>query len=114
MLLVAMALAATAVVQLFPSAQQRLHSKADEPTLIQEGVMSERQKKHSKLYKGLREAIGGRKLRDVVAEKGDVDIYEEAPDGQMPRVVDLNNYLRNIGCPADAVVMGTVQARHRS
>jgi hypothetical protein len=46
----------------------------EEATPIQEGVMTQKQKEHSKLYKG-KAYTRGRKIADLVTEKGDVEVW---------------------------------------
>lgn len=84
-------------------------SKQEEATPIQEGVMTEKQRKHSKIFKGFREVTGGKKLRDLVTERGDVEVIVPVGDVQTPRSVNLSKYLQNISCEADLVVIGTVK-----
>jgi hypothetical protein len=83
--------------------------KQEEPTPVQEGVMTEKQKKHSKMFKGFKEATGGKKLRDLITERGDVEVMIPVGDVQTPRSVNLSKYLQNISCEADVVVIGMVK-----
>lgn len=83
----------------------------EEATPIQEGVMSERQKKHSKIFKRFEEATRGRKLRDLVAERGDVEVRETVGTTFMPKSFNLRQYLQDLTCEADAVVIGIVQSK---
>lgn len=80
--------------------------KLGDPTPVEEGVITEKQRKHSKLYKV--DGPNRRKLRDLVSGRTEVDVVEEAGDVQIPRVLYLDKYLRKISCQSDAVVIGTV------
>lgn len=86
---------------------QRVEPKKD-PTPIQEGVMTEKQKQHSKLFKGYGDVAKGRKLRDLVAEKGDVNAGRFVPEQIVPSLT-LDEYLSSLGCRADAIVIATVR-----
>jgi hypothetical protein len=106
----------TAVAALQSSTQGALPSgKQEEATPIQEGVMSEKQKKHSKLFKGFGNVTRGKKLRELAAERGRVEVIYELEDGQAPRSSDrqkyLNKYLQKVSCGADAVVIGSVLSK---
>ena len=83
-------------------------------TAIQEGIMSARQKEHSKLYCGYKGA--GKKLGELAEEQirnGNSDdlgivllpgIPELSPTG-MP----IKDFLADLSCGADAIVIGTVK-----
>ncbi len=79
-----------------------------EPTVIQEGVMTEKQKKHSKIFKGYKHKA---KIKDLIAQKGDVEIRQEVGDARLPRTFNLNNYLQELFCDSDAVVIGKVKSK---
>lgn len=83
----------------------------EEVTTIQEGVMTEKQKEHSKIYKGYAAIMGGRKIKDLVAESGDVDIW--APLYLEPHMlpISLDKYLQTLTCDADAAVIGFVKSK---
>lgn len=86
----------------------------DEATPIQDGVMSEKMKKHSKLFKQNKYeyATGGKKLRELAKErKGNVDVGSLIGELIMPNSFDVEEYLQNISCKADAVVVGTVTGK---
>ena len=91
--------------------RDEIKEKAGKPTAIQEGVMTEKQRKHSKLFKHFELATGGRKLRDMVAEQRDIYLMETVGDGMMTKGFDLNNYLTTLTCRANAVFLGTVTAK---
>jgi len=76
------------------------------PTSIQEGVMTEKQRKHSKIFKGYKDRA---KLRDLIGQSGDVEVREEVGDVILPaEPLNLNEYLQTLSCKADAVILGTV------
>jgi hypothetical protein len=92
-------------------AQERAPKKPDDATPIQEGVLTEKQKAHSKLFKKYGDVTQGRKLRDLVAQNGDVDVVKVLPTVLVPESFTLEGYLTDLTCKADAVVLVTVQAR---
>ena len=71
--------------------------------------MTEKQKKHSKLFKGYDDVTKGKKLHDMVAEKGDVNAGRFVPEQIVPQLT-LDQYLNSLACKADAVMIGTVQS----
>jgi len=79
-------------------------NKKEDATPIQEGVMTERQKQHSKLY----QRSGGRNLRNI--GKSLVIVipppFIEPDDEKTPPTIE--ELLQRITCNADAVVVGTV------
>jgi hypothetical protein len=101
----------TAVAALQSETQKNPSGKKEEATPIQEGVMSEKQKKHSKIFKRFEGATRGRKLRDLASESGDVEVREDVGTTFMPRAFNLHEYLQGLTCDADAVVIGTVKSK---
>lgn len=73
--------------------------------------MTEKQKKHGKLYKGYADIAKGKKLRDLVAEQGDVNITRLVGDVASPDSFSLEEYVRALACKADAIVVGTVKSK---
>jgi hypothetical protein len=85
------------------------NSKQDEPTEIQEGVLTDRQKAHSKLFKNYGVRNRGKKLKDT--NSGDVSVTIGIGDSPLPRNFDLDKYLRDGVCTSDAVVIGTINKK---
>lgn len=85
--------------------------KIDDATPIQEGVLTEKQKAHSKLFKKYDDVTRGRKLRDLVAEDGDVEVVKNLGSVLVPDSVNLQEYLNNLSCKADAVVIGRAESK---
>ena len=85
--------------------------KPDDATPIQEGVLTEKQKAHSKLFKKYDDVTRGRKLRDLVAQSGDIDVVKVLPTVLVPESFTLEGYLKDLTCKADAVVVATVQSK---
>lgn len=84
-------------------------SKLLDATPIVEGVMTAKQKKHSKIFEGYKDRA---KLRDLMIQKGDVEVREEVGDVILPaEPFNLNSYLQRLSCKADAVVMGMVKSK---
>ncbi len=91
--------------------QELLRQKSDEPTPIQEGMSTEKQKQHGKLFKGYADTTGGKKIRDLVGERGDVELGREIGDVMIPSSFNLHNYLQRLSCQADAIIAGTVKSK---
>jgi hypothetical protein len=91
--------------------QQPIKQQQDEATVIQEGVMTARQKKHGKLFKRYGALTGGKNLKDASSQPGDVNLAIEIGDRPLSRTFDLNTYLRDSACKADAIVIGTVNSK---
>lgn len=90
-------------------AQERIHSKED-PTTIQLGVMTEKQKEHSKLYK--RYSTGRRLDVPPVQQGGEEnqnsEVHVEPPIqvvSETPYSRSFDDFLREQTCEADAVVL---------
>lgn len=79
-----------------------------EPTVIQEGVMTAKQKKHSKIFKGYKDRA---KIRDLIAQKGDVEIIQPVGNVRIPQSFNLDGYLQELSCKADAVVIGRIKSK---
>lgn len=79
-----------------------------EPTSIQEGVMTAKQKKHSKIFKGYKDRA---KIRDLMAENDDIEIIQPVGTVRTPQFFNLDSYLQDLSCKADAVVVGTVKSK---
>ena len=114
-LLVAVMLAiavVTTIATLRSGAQDKtVTPEPDIPTPIQEGVMTEKQKQHSRIFKGYKAEMKGKRLRDLVAQSGDVEVRREVGDVIRPTQFNLPQYLLNLTCKADAVVIGTVKSK---
>jgi hypothetical protein len=96
------------------SSSQKEYSKQDSPTPIQIGVMSEKQREHSKLYKKYN---SDHKIPEILArEKGnDVEIFRLLPLGAgLPdeRVPTAFEALNRITCSANFVVVGEVKSKN--
>src|SRR5258706_16422531 len=75
--------------------------KVGVPTPIQEGVMSDKQRKHSKIFKQFEGSTGGRKLRDLVTETGTLTVVHMVADSKVITNFDLHTYLTNLTCKAN-------------
>lgn len=91
--------------------QQPTKQQQDEATVVQDGVMTDRQKKHGKLFKRYGALTGGKKLKDSGSQPGDVNVSIEIGDRPLARTFDLNTYLRDNACKADAIVIATVNSK---
>lgn len=82
-------------------------NKKDNATVVQEGVMTERQKQHSKLY----ERSGRRNLRNI---RKSLDIvipppFIEPDNEKMPSTIE--EFLQQVTCNADSVIIGSVTGK---
>jgi len=76
---------------------------------VQEGVMTETQKQHSRLFGGYKQDVTrGKTLHELVFEKGDVQVGRGIGNVILPRSFSTKEYLADLSCKADAVVIGTV------
>lgn len=86
-------------------------SQQEKATLIKEGVLTRRQREHSKLFK----AYGsGQKLTDLVRQEGEIEIRNAAPlSGGVPDspIATRSDALKHDVCIADAIITGTVKEK---
>jgi hypothetical protein len=88
--------------------QKKQKQKEDRDTTpIQEGVMTTKQRKHSKLF----EVPGAKRLQDLADNGGNVDSSQEVPMRITPHYASLNAYLQGLTCKADAIVVGIVKSK---
>ena len=80
------------------------------PTQIQEGVMTTKQKVHSKLFKSNRYSTG-RRILDLVSKRSDLEL--EGPISDVIRLphIPLGEILTTLKCKVDVVVIGTVKSK---
>ncbi len=81
-------------------------------TPIREGVLTEKQKKHSRIYHGYEGVTRGKKIAELVRERGDVEL--RGPLSEVPRMATpppVSEILARVTCESDAVVTGTVKER---
>jgi hypothetical protein len=113
MLTVTLALSVVSAVSIFQGQGQNvLTPKHETATRVQEGVMTDQQKKHSKLYKRYK---GIAKVRDLIRQdansSGELTVTvlpgspELSPEGQSKNAFSL---LDNLAAKADAVIIGNV------
>lgn len=102
-------LLALSSASLLRSEGQQGQSDKDQPTVVQEGVMTERQREHSKLFKGYG---NGKKLKDLGAEVPTGVLVKRGPGmpvGEEGPSQSLAGFLQGLACNADAVVIGVVK-----
>jgi hypothetical protein len=81
------------------------------PTLVQEGVMSARQRQHSKLYRGSHYPSGGR-IPELLEKQRQGDLIVWGSISEVPRMtMTLGRSLGILICEADAVVVGVVKSK---
>lgn len=92
----------------------------DEPTLVQKGQVTEKEREYSKEYKKMYSYRKGRKLSEL-SELGKRRGYTQeagisiglplVPTIGNSSVVTASEFLRNLSCDADAVVVGVVMGK---
>ncbi len=76
----------------------------EEATVVQEGVLTAKEKSHSRLF----EKPGKTKLKDQA--KGNVETGEDIPL-RISKYSNADEYLRDLTCQSDAVVEGSVEGK---
>jgi hypothetical protein len=107
--LVILFLGAATSLALFQSDGQKNKKRVDEPaTVIQEGIMTEKQRQHSKLFKH-----SVQKLLDIAASRlGDVEVEEDTGYSLvLPSTSQKFPVFQSALCNADAVVVGTIMSK---
>lgn len=75
-------------------------------------MLTEKQKKHSKIFKGFGEVMPGKRLPEAAAEQGgELNLYMSVGHVIYPRDAKADDYLREMTCRADAVLIGSVQSK---
>lgn len=87
------------------------NNKKEDATPIQEGVMTEKQRRHSKIFKGYQSITRGKKLRDLVSEQGDIEIIYNIGELPVNPPLSREQLLRILTCESDVVVSGVVRAK---
>lgn len=101
-------LALSSVTLLYSQGQQAEPNK-QQVTVVREGVMTERQREHSKLFKGYGT---GKKLRDLGAEVPNGVKVKRGPGlpvGEDGSLQSLAGFVERLACNADAVIVGVVK-----
>lgn len=106
-----LALLGIALMTAMAAIQKEAVVRQEDATPIKEGVMSEKQKEHSKIYK---DYGTGKKIKDIVAEAGDVKLKRHIgslggdPNQTTPT---LGRFLQDMTCHADAIIVGIVKSK---
>lgn len=82
-------------------------STEDEATPVQEGEMTQKQKQHSRHF----EIVGGKRLSDFTKADGNVDVGQDIPLRILPKYSSTQEYLKSLGCKANAVIVGMVKGK---
>lgn len=88
---------------------KRVKEVKEVPTPVEDGVMTAKQKEHSKLYKSARYPRG-RRIPERVESEGHLTVWggiSEVPLSNLP----LGESLTRLRCAADAVVIGSVRGK---
>jgi hypothetical protein len=91
--------------------ERSMKQQTGKATPVREGVMTEKQKKHSKIFGRFEAYTQGKKLRELVDESGDVYVIVPVGNVITPPSLNLKEFLHNMTCEADAVIIGTVQRK---
>jgi hypothetical protein len=81
-------------------------SQREEATVVQEGALTPKQKKHSRLF----EIPGETKLKDRAPNSKEVEAGQDVPL-RISRYSNPDEYLRDLACKSDAVIEGTVKSK---
>lgn len=90
---------------------QNMPRPEDDATPIKEGVMTAKQKHHSKIFKKYEDVTGGKKLPDLIAQRRLISVEREVGDMIVPSSFNPQQFFQNLSCKADAVVVGTVTSK---
>ena len=102
-------LLALSSANLLHSQGQQGQPDKEHATVVQEGVMTERQREHSRLFKGYGT---GKKLKDIGDEVPTGVLVKRGPGmpvGEDGPPQPLMGFLRGLACNADAVMVGVVK-----
>ena len=83
---------------------------AEDATPVQEGVMSETQEQHSRLFGGYKDITKGKTLHQLVLDKGDIQVGKSIGNVRLPSSFDISRFLERLSCEADVVLVGSVPA----
>lgn len=89
-------------------AQNKSNSHPDDVTTVQLGVLTDRQRQHSKLYDG---RGGGEKIVDLLRTQNEVSIVWSIPSrgSEMPSTqLTQSSFLHGATCNSDVIVIGNV------
>ena len=90
---------------------QKGQENKEEATVVQDGVMTERQREHSKLYKGYGT---GQKIIDLLKTHDEIGVFRALPNqGSSPSAIrlTLDDVVQKATCNADAIVVGTLVSK---
>ncbi|HEV2881216.1 MAG TPA: hypothetical protein VGX24_08085 [Pyrinomonadaceae bacterium] len=87
------------------------NNKKEDATPIQEGVMTEKQRHHSKIFKSYGHVTKGKKLRDLVSEQGDTEIVYNIGELPVNPPLAREQLLQILTCEVDVVVSGVVKEK---
>jgi hypothetical protein len=112
LLILSLSLIAIGATNIISLSQDNATKKQQEEATLQTGVLTEKQKHHSKLYKEYR---GGKKIPEQAA-KTNFDFgmtWEPGLPGGMPGVTPptFSERITNLSCDADAIVVGEVTSK---
>lgn len=105
---------AAATLAVAPQRGRPLRAELPQPedaTPIEEGVMTERQKAHGKIYKGYADMVGRRKIKDLIDAGDGVEVWASISCDQVMPPIELSTFLKRLTCGADAVVFGVVKGQ---
>ena len=109
--IIGLCLISLGIAQMFIAGPQAQENTPDEPTPIQEGVMTARQKEHGKLFKGYGT---GKKIRELIKERDEVSLVSGLPGrGGYPGQPQLTqeSFVELATCDSDSVILGSIVGR---
>src|SRR5262249_55182391 len=103
----ALAISSFAIGRLNTASRQIERQKEEPATKVQEGVMTQRQREHSKLFIGSGKN-NGKKLTEF-SEPGEAGFYRAPPMPISMPNIRHNNSLQGITCLSDVILIATVK-----
>ncbi len=110
-----------ATVTFRQQAQDKTQSGKDEPTVVQRGQVTDKEREYSKEYKKLYSYRQGRKFSELIdkttrlgREKEDIGIIINEPefvDDPDAPVITAAQFLRKLSCNADVIIVGSVKSK---
>jgi hypothetical protein len=95
-----------------PQQDQSMKRQQEEATPVEEGAMTEKERKHGQLFKGYEDVTKGKKLREIMDKTGgDVSVGRLIGNMIVPTSFSLDQYISDLTCKADVVVIGKLKKK---
>ncbi len=86
----------------------------DEATVVKKGQVTDKEREYSKEYKKLYSYRKSQKLSELKGGKKDVAVIIDIPEliqAQNERAITTTEFLNNLSCKSDAIVVGSVKSK---